>query len=193
MNLIGSKKIETERLILRPTEEQDLKTLWKIILIPEIREKYLICKINEDWEKEKKWQYKKLEQSLNDDTFMWSIVLKETNECIGQISVQENGEDKTIRDLGWFIDPKHQGKGLATEAATTIIKYMFEEVCINGIETGAAVSNPTSWKILVKLGFVNREEYHTCNYPYGGIEECCCYGMTAEEYKNNNKRLNLKI
>ena len=60
MNLIGSKKIETERLILRPTEEQDLKTLWKIILIPEIREKYLICKINEDWEKEKKWQYKKL-------------------------------------------------------------------------------------------------------------------------------------
>ena len=31
MNLLGSKTLETERLLLRKTEEQDLKKLWKIL------------------------------------------------------------------------------------------------------------------------------------------------------------------
>ena len=48
MNFTGSKKIETDRLLLRPTEEKDLKTLWEILCIPEVNKYYLTSKLNTD-------------------------------------------------------------------------------------------------------------------------------------------------
>ncbi len=79
MKFLGSKKIETERLILRATEESDLKTLWEILCIPEVNEYYLTSKLNSDWELELPWQMKKLECAKNNDVFCWSIFLKEGN------------------------------------------------------------------------------------------------------------------
>lgn len=53
MNLLGSKTLETERLLLRKTEEQDLKKLWEILCDRDISRYYLTCKINDNWEDEK--------------------------------------------------------------------------------------------------------------------------------------------
>ena len=86
--MLGSKTLETKRLILHKTEEKDLKELWSILCIDEVNKYYLTAKLNYDWEKEVKWQYKKLENASNPDVFTWTIELKDTNEVIGQISVQ---------------------------------------------------------------------------------------------------------
>lgn len=131
MRLLGSKKLITSRLILRSTEESDLKTLWEILCIPEVNKYYLNCKLNFNWEEELPWQMKKLAKAKNPDVFCWSIILKENNECIGQITVQEKVDyPSDIRDIGWFIAPAHQRKGYASEAAQKVIDYMFQEVGI---------------------------------------------------------------
>lgn len=193
MKFIGSRVLETERLLLRPTVKSDLKTLWEILCIPNVNRYYLISKMSLDWEKEKIWQYKKLERANNSDVFQWSIVLKENNECIGQISVHEASlEDSTIRDInirgiGWFITPKYQRKGLATECASEVLKYMFEEVGIHEIKTGAAIKNPASWKLMEKLGFQRRNNNYQVKYTFlEELEELYSYGMTKEEYKKRN-------
>ncbi|MGN0967275.1 MAG: hypothetical protein ACI4OP_06865 [Candidatus Coprovivens sp.] len=41
MNLIGSKIIETERLILKPQTIREQKRLWEILMIPEVNKVYL--------------------------------------------------------------------------------------------------------------------------------------------------------
>ena len=79
MNFIGSQTLETERLILRKTIEEDLKVLWNILLIPDVRQYYLMCKISPNWHEEEKWQYKKLARAGNEDVFQWSIVLKDNS------------------------------------------------------------------------------------------------------------------
>ena len=89
MKYIGSKVLETDHLILRPTCEDDLKVLWTILLDERVSRYYLVSKINKDWETEKKWQYSKLSHALDKNVFQWSIVLKDTNKCIGQISCQK--------------------------------------------------------------------------------------------------------
>ena len=76
MKYIGSKVLESENLILRPTKEEDLKVIWNILCDIDVAKYYLVGKFNYDWELEKKWQYKKLERSLNKDVFQWSIILK---------------------------------------------------------------------------------------------------------------------
>ncbi len=128
---------------------------------------------------------KKLERAKNLDVFQWSIIKKSDGKCIGQISVQEGKtEDKSVRDIGWFINPTEQGKGYATEAAKKVLEYMFNEVQINTIETGAAIVNPSSWLLMEKLGFIKRtEDTHLVKYTFiDEPVECYSYGINKEEY-----------
>lgn len=191
MKFLGSKTLETERLMLRATEKQDLKRVWEILCIPEVNRYYLICKFNLVWEKELPWQMKKLEYAKDNDVFQWSIILKNENKCIGQISVQEKGNDKSVRDIGWFIAPEYQGQKYAFEAASKVLYYMFNEVQINAIETCVATCNLASENLMKKLGFVKRTDTtHIVHYTFGGDAKCYSYGLTKDEYKEkvNNKK-----
>ena len=186
MKLLGSKIITTERLILRPTEKQDLRILYDILMIPEVNKYYLTSKIGLSWKEEEPWQLKKLARAKDNDVFQWSIVKKEDNSCIGQLSIQEKGNHPIeIRDIGWFIDPKEQRKGYGVEAAEAGIKYMFDHVGITSIETSSAIVNEASWKLMEKLGFRRRENAEYMNDNYTFLDEpvkCYRYGLTKEEY-----------
>ena len=196
MKYLGSKKLITSRLILRNTEDSDLKTLWEILCIPEVNKYYLTSKLSFNWEEEIPWQMKKLAKAKNPDVFCWSIILKENNECIGQISVHEAHDedeeitDKSIRGIGWFISPKYQRQGLAYEAASAILDYMFQEVEIEEIKTGAAIENEASWKQIEKLGFI-KDRNNTKKIKYTFVDnpvEIYLYNMSRENYlKKYNK------
>jgi len=165
MKDLGSKTLETNRLILRKTEEEDLKKIWEILLIEEVSRYYLTSKINKNWEDEKKWQYKKLERADNKDVYCWTIFLKEEKKVIGQITVQESKElNKEIRDIGWFLSPFYQKKGFAEEAATEVLKYMFLEVEIEKIKTCCACINSSSWILMERLGFKRLNSTHFEKY-----------------------------
>lgn len=185
MKYIGSKVLETDNLILRPTQEADLKVLWKILLDEDVSRYYLTSKINSDWEKERKWQYKKLSHALDNDVFQWSIVLKSEDKCIGQVSCQkiEGNDDDSIRDVGWFLDSRFHGRGFGSEAAKMMMDYMFNEVGIRKIETSAAIVNSPSWKIMERLGFHRTGEIKKCKYTIlPEPVDCYCYEITKEEY-----------
>lgn len=175
MNLLGSKSIETNRLIIRATEERDLYRLYEILKIDDVNRYYLTSKFSLNWEDEKKWQYKKLEQANNNDVFQWSIEVKEDSKTIGQVCVFEKEDNnKEIRDVGWFLDPNYQKKGYAYEAVFEILKFMFFEVGITEIRTCAATCNPNSWKLMEKLGFKRLNTTSYCKYTFLE-EEVCCY------------------
>ncbi len=201
MNLIGSKTIETERLILKASKMAEQKRLWEILMIPEVNKWYLTSAKKHahnpehwTWETQEKFYKYKVDNADNNDVFVWSVFLKAeyTNssheEVIGQVSAQENGEDITIRDVGWFIDPIYQGKGYATEAAKAMIDYMFKKVEVNKISSGAVKDNIASCKTFEKLGFIKigeiiKESPYTF---YDGILTFSKYGLTREDYYNEN-------
>ena len=196
MNYIGSKTLETERLVLKKSGVEEQKRLWEILCIPEVHRYYLTCKFGFDWEGQRPYFEKKAENSGDPSIFQWSIFIKDNNKCIGQISVQSGHSedplvtDDAIRGIGWFIDPEEQGKGYATEAATKVLDYMFNEVEINGISSGAVKDNIGSCRIFEKLGFskigeIEKESPYTF---YDGILTFSKYGLTKEYYFN--RRLN---
>jgi RimJ/RimL family protein N-acetyltransferase len=74
--------LETERLILHKTEEKDLKELWEILCIKDVSKYYLTTKLNYNWEDEREWQYKKLQESSNNDVFRRTIEIKDSNRVI---------------------------------------------------------------------------------------------------------------
>ncbi len=120
--------------------------------------------------------------------FCWTIIRKDNNEVIGQITVQEGStEDKSIRDIGWFISKINQRKGYAYEAASKVLDYMFNEVKLNKIETSVAMINHASWGLMEKLGFKRLETTHKNKYYFVGEEvDSYEYELTKEEYEGVN-------
>lgn len=200
MNLIGSKTIETKRLILRSSKMKEQKRLYEILMLPEVNKFYLISgkkqannKEHWSWENQEKFYKSKVEKANNLDVFGWSVFLKKeyTNsnkeEIIGQVTAQETGLDLTIRDVGWYIDPKYQGNGYAKEAAKAMITYMFEEVEIEKIISSAVKENIGSCRIFEKLGFkkISEEKEESPYTFYNGMLVFSKYELTRKDYFNN--------
>ncbi len=193
MKNMGSKIIETDRLILKPQTMDEQKYLWSVLMIPSVNKYYLSVPVKfreklKDWNKQEQFYIEEMKHSNDLDIYRWSIFLK-NGECIGRISCQEaefdsdSEFDPAIRDVGWYIDPRYQGNGYCTEAAQAMLKYMFEEVGITEIKTGAAIENPASWKIMEKLGFKRAGYTKMIQYTYlDELTEDYQYNITKEMY-----------
>ena len=205
MKYLGSKTIETERLILKAQTMKEQKILWQILMLTEVNRYYLTIPKKYatnlyDWDKQQVFYEQDMKRANDLTTFKWSVFIKGTNECIGRVSCHEaHSEDEAIdnpniRGVGWFINPKYKGYGYGREAANAMMKYMFEECEIAEIKTGAAVNNPASWLIMEKFGFVRSNETKMIDYtfvtgPVYGYQ----YYLTRDVYLNKKDTLNKKF
>lgn len=145
-----------------------------------------------DRERQKPFYEKKIESIVSGDNsqkFTWSIFTKE-GVPIGQLTVQPNDEYSSqpeIRDIGWFISPMYQGHGYATEAASVVLDFMFNEVEIDKIVTSAATINPASWRLMEKLGFIRTVEKTSTYFDDDkNILKSYCYECDNEKFNNCN-------
>ena len=197
MNNLGSRTIETERLILKAQTMDEQEYLWSVLMMPKVNKYYLTVPIFlreklKDWNKQKEYYQDEMKHANDVDVYKWSMFLKDTGECIGRVTCQRGDvNDLAIRDVGWYIDPKYQGLGYGTEAAKAMISFMFNEVGINEIRTGAATVNPASWKIMERLGFVRTDNTKMVQYTYlDEPVEVYQYLLTKEMfYDFNNKKV----
>lgn len=203
MKYLGSKTLETNRLILKAQSMKEQKRLWEILMIPEVNRYFLTVPVKfrdklKDWNIQKKYYEEDMKYANDNNVFRWSIFLKEIGECIGRISCHEghdedeNINDPNIRGVGWIINPKYHGNGYGTEAAEAMVDFMFLECEIEKIITGAAICNPASWKIMERLGFERQEHTKMVQYTFlDELVEDYSYVMTREKYlslKQSNKR-----
>lgn len=144
-----------------------------------------------DWNRQKPFYDNKILDILNEEPnqkYTWSIFLR-TNEPIGQITVQPQEKypnNPEVRNVGWFIDPKYQGNGYATEAAFAVLNFMFNSVEIEKVETSAAIINQGSWKIMEKLGFERVGEYQSTYFDEDdNILMSYCYVGNKENFNNS--------
>ena len=199
MKYLGSKFLVTERLELKPQTMDEQKYLWELLMLPDVNRYFLTVptKFREklkDWNNQKEFYEQDIKHANDKDIFRWSIFIKGTNNCIGRISCHEGkDEDNTIdnpniRGVGWIIDPKYQGLGYGTEAAYAMINYMFNECEIDEIRTGAAICNPSSWRIMEKLGFVRLNKTKQVQYTFlDQLTEDYTYLLTRDMFLKSNK------
>ena len=197
MKYLGSRTIETERLILKAQTMKEQQFLWCLLMNPDVNRYYLTVpkKFSEklkDWSKQEEYYKNDMEHANDLDVFRWSVFLKETGQCIGRVSCHpasdENSEviDLSIRGVGWFIDPNYKGEGYGYEAAQAMMNYMFVECEIDEIKTGAAIQNPASWKIMEKFGFTRLDNTKMVEYTYVDEPvEVYQYNLTRQKYFEN--------
>lgn len=182
MNHIGTKTLETKRLILRKTLEGDFEPMFKNWANDERVTKYLTWPPYESAEQLKNTYHQYLlESQKKPDFYDWKIVLKEIGEPVGSIGVVALREDVESVVIGYCLGFNWWHKGIMTEAFTEVIRFLFEEVGVNRIEATHDPNNPHSGDVMKKCGLLYEGTSRQAGKNMQGICDEAHYAILKEE------------
>lgn len=188
MNFIGTKNIETERLILRKITKEDATSAYENWCSSDVVDKYVLWKKHESVETTKKL-YEVWEKDYEDfTTFRWIVEIKDTHELIGTIDIaSKKFLPYGACEIGYCYGEKYWSKGYATEALKGVIKFLFEECDAEVIFAEFMSNNPASGKVMKKSGMTFEGFLRKRIIAKDGIRnDLGSYSITKEEYYNQN-------
>lgn len=153
---LGTKKIETKRLVLRKFKLTDSTEFYKNWASNSNVTKYLTWDIHENEQVTKELLKEWVPQYKNNNYYQWAIELKGTKEIIGAISIVDIDEEKENMEIGYCIGEQWWNNGYMTEAVKEVIEFLFKEVNIKTITGKADSRNKASIKVLTKCGLKYR-------------------------------------
>ncbi|MBQ9827624.1 MAG: GNAT family N-acetyltransferase [Lachnospiraceae bacterium] len=181
----GTKRIETERLILRKFVPEDAEPAFRNWCSdPEVT-RYLTWPTHTDVSVTDKIIALWIDGYKDPSFYQWAIVLKEIDEPIGSISIVAVNESVEAVDIGYCIGKKWWHKGIVTEAFRAIIPYLFHEVEVRRIEARHAVKNPHSGGVMKKCGLTYEGILRKSDVCNAGIMDMCYYSILREEYRKS--------
>ncbi len=149
--------LKTERLELRLVSTSDAKYAFEILQkYPEITKHLTFLPPKELSETEGYFSFVNNEKSLTD--LVWGIWYED--KFVGQIGLHDIVYQSFLKkrthnstNLGYWLSPEYQGKGLMTEAVKPILKFGFEKLNFHRIYAKHIAVNENSGKVLTKCGF----------------------------------------
>ncbi|WP_267740754.1 GNAT family N-acetyltransferase [Myroides injenensis] len=143
--------LETVRLQLRPLKETDAKALFSYFSKDEVTEFYDL------------YTFKKEEEALNliniwkgrvitKEGLRWAITLNGSDELIGTCGFHNFSIENNRAEIGYDLHPMYWGKGIMTEAISSIIEYGFDVLKLHRIEAFIDPANHASRRLLQKNG-----------------------------------------
>lgn len=178
----GSCKIRTERMILRKFEYTDDNTMLKHWISDE-KVQHLYCEpVYTSKQEVKELLDKFIGGYANDNYYRWAIVLKETNECIGQIAFFLVDSKNKFAEIEYCIGREFHRKGLMTEAVKKVIEFGFDEMKLHKVQICHMPSNIQSKGVIEKCSFVYEGALRDYFYLDGKYEDRLYYSILRDEY-----------
>lgn len=142
-------RFTTPRLILRPRELGDLAACVEINSDPAVM-RY----IGPVWPPDQQRTHlaKQIDDDLGPGLGHWTIRLRDGNEVLGWVMLAQ-AERSAEPELGYRLKPAAWGRGIATEAARTVLDYGLVERRLGSVHAIAHRDNIASHKVLRTLGF----------------------------------------
>lgn len=151
-----SLALTTQRLRLKPILENGLDTLDQILVNPYVS-KYL-CDDQVFSLAQVKDMVLESEKLFNENGFgLWFIETKKAQEMIGFVGLWYFFDEHQPQ-LVYALLPKATNTGYATEAATQVLKYCFNELGYDYLVASSDQANLESHKVARKLGMSKVEE-----------------------------------
>jgi len=105
------------------------------------------------------------------EAHMYTVVADDSGEVLGTIGIWKiDWKGPQAYEMGWFVLPAYQGKGVATEAARQIIAQARSDPEVHSVHAYPAVTNAASNAIARKLGMENQGAFD--NEGFAGLLRC---------------------
>ncbi|MFI0435966.1 MAG: GNAT family N-acetyltransferase [Parachlamydiaceae bacterium] len=144
--------IKTERLILRPWQQEDLEPFAQLNSDARVME-YFPSTLNRQ---ESDNLAKRISDKLEEQGWgLWAVSVPNVAEFIGFIGLAApsfNAHFTPAVEIGWRLAYDFWGKGYATEGAIACLAHAFQKLDLNEIVSFTAVQNMRSRRIMEKIG-----------------------------------------
>jgi RimJ/RimL family protein N-acetyltransferase len=176
--------VRTERLTIRRATLGDLEATWRFRRLDSVSEWLTSAPATLE-------EYRT--QFENPDRLANTLVFQLDGLVIGDlmVAVEDAWSQSEVADqakgvqaeLGWVVDPAHEGKGYATEAVREVIRICFEELGMRRVTAGCFADNVGSRRLMERLGMrrethARRDALHRSGRWLDGMS----YAMLADEW-----------
>ena len=174
------KPLYTERLILRRINKSDLSDVFEYASDPRTSE-YLL------WSPHPNVAYTKAYLQRVDKLYKsgrfydFAITLKDTGKMIGTVGFTSADAFNSSLEIGYVLNFKYHGRGIATEAVRRIIEFGFCELNFNRIEAKFMVENSKSRDLLRRLGFKAEGILREAVKKEGQFRSCEIYSLLKSD------------
>lgn len=154
--------LDTERLFLREMKQNDFQDLAEILQNPRVMYAYEHDFSDNDVQA---WLDRQIERYKKYGFGLWAVVLKDTNEMIGQAGLtMQPYKNMEVLEIGYLLKEKFWHYGYAREAAMGCKKYAFENLNRAKVYSIIKSDNLASMKIAESIGMIKEDEFITQYY-----------------------------
>ena len=179
----GTQTVETDRLILRRAVREDAEPMFRNWASDPAVTKFLTWTPHETITVTASLLERWLAEYEKDDYYHWMMVLKETGEPIGSMSVVRQNDCTEEAEIGYCIGRRWWHKGIMTEALAAVIAYLFTEVGMNRVAARHDPNNPHSGGVMRKCGMKYEGTHRACDRNNQGICDAAQYAILRSEWK----------
>ncbi|MFC0673323.1 GNAT family N-acetyltransferase [Brachybacterium hainanense] len=143
--------LRTDRLEIRPGREEDAAAIWTWYRLPEVQE-WTTALPRSEAEHHERWVAQLTEAVVGlheDEIIAVGKVARQDAWAQADVAAQARGRQA---ELGWVLDPAHQGQGLGTEFAAALLEIAFDGLDVRRVEASCFAANTASWRIMEKIG-----------------------------------------
>lgn len=181
--------LRTERLRLRPIEDDDADDVWEYQRLDEVI-RYLPWPKRTRDEAEAHTRRRAGGRVLAADEDAVFFVCELPGEAgargdrvIGDVMLRVASVEHAQLEIGWVFHPDFQGRGFAREAAARLLALAFEELGAHRVHAELSAQNEASAALCRRLGMrfeatLREEEYH-----HGEWEDTAVYGILDREWR----------
>ena len=180
---IGTKTIETDRMILRRFEYSDNEFMRKNWISNEKIQSLYSEPVYETEEAVKELLDMYIGSYEKDDYYRWAIIDKVTKECIGQIAYFLVDNKNHFAEIEYCIGEEYQCKGLATEATKAVIAYGFDKINLHKVQICTKTINAPSKRVMEKCGLIYEGTLRDYFYMNGQYVGRLFFSILREEYE----------
>ena len=176
--------IRTKRFIIRPFKSLDAEKVYEACNDFEISKTTLGIPFPYTLEDAKNFiEYTK--NAINDKkSYELAICLKEDiNEVVGCVSLMGIKRPSNRAELAYWVAKKYWNKGIATEAAKAMIEYGFNTLHLNSIFARFLNNNPSSGKVMQKIGMKYVGEMREHEFKNGKYYNVSFYEILRSDLK----------
>jgi aminoglycoside 6'-N-acetyltransferase len=128
-------------------------------------------------------------RSFDEDWKAGRGFLKASETFVAQIYVGVTSDALPGFCLGFFADHRHEGKGYVTEAARTVLRFLFDEMAAHGVALRCDDTNKRCCRVAERCGFRREgQRRQDKRHADGSVTGSFCYGLSRAEWETARPR-----
>jgi RimJ/RimL family protein N-acetyltransferase len=186
--------IETDRLILRPFERNDVEGLNAYHALPSMQ-RYVFSRTRDAGEVADALNVMRHQVSLQrpGDTLTLAMVRKGDKQLVGHVSLHWSDATAGQGEVRFLINPSYAGQGFVTEALGALFDLAFDHFRIHRVFARCDGRNHHSIKLMQQLGMRLEAHYREHALFQGEWDEELHFAILDREWQRSTKVKDLPV